>query len=150
MNTNLHNLKPGYYWYTMANDPLAVIHIHDDGGATLMGTDYRLTPEGVAGPPGRALLLDRAAPGLIRPAAHVAGGIFPMTDLLLKNVRSPDGRRVDVAIRQGRIAALGERLGARMARVAGGRGRRRLAAAWPGRRPCPPGQDHLGIVLVRQ
>ena len=33
---------------TMANDPLAVIHIHDDGGATLMGTDYRLTPEGVA------------------------------------------------------------------------------------------------------
>ena len=39
MNTNLHNLKPGYYWYTMANDPLAVIHIHDDGGATLMGTD---------------------------------------------------------------------------------------------------------------
>lgn len=48
MNTNLHNLKPGYYWYTMANDPLAVIHIHDDGGATLMGTDYRLTPEGVA------------------------------------------------------------------------------------------------------
>ena len=49
MNTNPHNLKPGYYWYTMANDPLAVIHIHDDGGATLMGTDYRrLTPEGVA------------------------------------------------------------------------------------------------------
>lgn len=34
-----------------------------------------------------------------------------MTDLLLKNVRSPDGRRVDVAIRQGRIAALGENVG---------------------------------------
>ncbi|AMH06181.2 hypothetical protein F1536_19085 [Achromobacter xylosoxidans] len=32
----------------MANDPLAVIHIHDDGGATLMGTDYRLSAEGVA------------------------------------------------------------------------------------------------------
>ncbi len=48
MNTDLHNLKPGYYWYTMANDPLAVIHIHDDGGATLMGTDYRLSAEGVA------------------------------------------------------------------------------------------------------
>jgi cytosine/adenosine deaminase-related metal-dependent hydrolase len=34
-----------------------------------------------------------------------------MADLLLKNVRSPDGRRVDVAIRQGRIAALGENVG---------------------------------------
>ena len=34
-----------------------------------------------------------------------------MTDLLLKNVRSPDGRRVDVAIRRGRIAALGENVG---------------------------------------
>lgn len=34
-----------------------------------------------------------------------------MTDLLLKNVRAPDGRRVDVAIRQGRIAALGENVG---------------------------------------
>ena len=41
MNTDLHDLKPGYYWYTMASDPLAVIHIHEDGGATLMGTDYR-------------------------------------------------------------------------------------------------------------
>ena len=48
MNTDLHDLKPGYYWYTMASDPLAVIHIHEDGGATLMGTDYRLGAEGVA------------------------------------------------------------------------------------------------------
>lgn len=48
MTTDLHNLKPGYYWYTMANDPLAVIHIHDDGGATLMGSDYRIGAEGVA------------------------------------------------------------------------------------------------------
>ncbi|MEN5161906.1 hypothetical protein [Achromobacter spanius] len=48
MTTDLHNLKPGYYWYTMANDPLAVIHIHEDGGATLMGTDYRIGAEGVA------------------------------------------------------------------------------------------------------
>lgn len=43
-----HDLKPGYYWYTMENDPLAIIHIHEDGGATLMGTDYRVEPEGVA------------------------------------------------------------------------------------------------------
>ncbi|MDQ8031258.1 hypothetical protein [Bordetella genomosp. 1] len=43
-----HDLKPGYYWYTMEKDPLAIIHIHDDGGATLMGTDFRMEPEGVA------------------------------------------------------------------------------------------------------
>ncbi|KAG1246804.1 hypothetical protein G6F68_014476 [Rhizopus microsporus] len=48
MTTDLHDLKPGYYWYTMANDPLAVIHIHEDGGASLMGTDYRSGAEGVA------------------------------------------------------------------------------------------------------
>lgn len=48
MTTDLHNLKPGYYWYTMANDPLAVIHIHEDGGASLMGSDYRIGAEGVA------------------------------------------------------------------------------------------------------
>ena len=48
MKTELHTLKPGYYWYTMANDPLTVIHIHDDGGATLMGTDFSMGPEGVA------------------------------------------------------------------------------------------------------
>jgi len=48
MTTDLHDLKPGYYWYTMANDPLAVIHIHEDGGASLMGTDYRIGAEGVA------------------------------------------------------------------------------------------------------
>ena len=42
MTTDLHDLKPGYYWYTMANDPLAVIHIHEDGGASLMGTDLSL------------------------------------------------------------------------------------------------------------
>ena len=40
MNTDLHDLKPGYYWYTMASDPLAVIHIHEDGGATLMAVSY--------------------------------------------------------------------------------------------------------------
>ncbi|AUA54583.1 hypothetical protein YH64_024215 [Achromobacter sp. LC458] len=32
----------------MANDPLAVIHIHEDGGASLMGSDYRIGAEGVA------------------------------------------------------------------------------------------------------
>jgi len=48
MQAKIHDLKPGYYWYTMANDPLAVIHIHDDGGATLMGTDYRMEAQGVA------------------------------------------------------------------------------------------------------
>ncbi|KAG1357617.1 hypothetical protein G6F61_014559 [Rhizopus arrhizus] len=51
MTTDLHDLKPGYYWYTMANDPLAVIHIHEDGGASLMGTDYRIGAEGVADMP---------------------------------------------------------------------------------------------------
>ncbi|KCV59295.1 MULTISPECIES: hypothetical protein [Bordetella] len=48
MTNTTHDLKPGYYWYTMENDPLAIIHIHEDGGATLMGTDYRVEPEGVA------------------------------------------------------------------------------------------------------
>lgn len=48
MTTTAHNLKPGYYWYTMDKDPLAIIHIHEDGGATLMGTDFRMAPEGVA------------------------------------------------------------------------------------------------------
>lgn len=48
MDTKTHDLKPGYYWYTMQDDPLAVIHIHADGGASLMGTDFRLQPEGVA------------------------------------------------------------------------------------------------------
>ena len=48
MQNEIHDLKPGYYWYTMANDPLAVIHIHDDGGASLMGTDFRLDAQGVA------------------------------------------------------------------------------------------------------
>ncbi|QIM73403.1 hypothetical protein EYB34_00870 [Bordetella trematum] len=32
----------------MDKDPLAIIHIHEDGGATLMGTDFRMAPEGVA------------------------------------------------------------------------------------------------------
>ena len=48
MKIDLHDLKPGYYWYTMDNDPLTVIHIHDDGGATLMGTDFRMGPQAVA------------------------------------------------------------------------------------------------------
>lgn len=48
MDTKLHNLKPGYYWYTMQADPLAVIHIHEDGDATLMGTDFRVKAQGVA------------------------------------------------------------------------------------------------------
>lgn len=48
MDTKLHNLNPGYYWYTVKNDPLAVIHIHDDGSATLMGTDFRVEALGVA------------------------------------------------------------------------------------------------------
>jgi hypothetical protein len=48
MDTKPHDLKPGYYWYTMQGDPPAVIHIYDNGGASLMGTDFRLEPEGVA------------------------------------------------------------------------------------------------------
>jgi len=48
MEKSLHDLKPGYYWYTMKNDPLTIIHIHDDGGATLMGTDLRMQALDVA------------------------------------------------------------------------------------------------------
>ncbi|SAI73985.1 Uncharacterised protein [Bordetella ansorpii] len=48
MTTDSHDLKPGYYWYTMENDPPAIIHIHDDGGATLMGTDLRMDADAVA------------------------------------------------------------------------------------------------------
>lgn len=49
MTNATHDLKAGYYWYTMANDPPAIIHIHADGGATLMGTDLRMDADDVAG-----------------------------------------------------------------------------------------------------
>lgn len=48
MDTKPHVLKAGYYWYTMEADPPAIIHIHENGGASLMGTDFKLEPEGVA------------------------------------------------------------------------------------------------------
>lgn len=48
MEPKLHDLKPGYYWYSIKDDPLAVIHIHQDGGATLMGTEYRMQAQDVA------------------------------------------------------------------------------------------------------
>lgn len=49
MESTAHGLKPGYYWYTIDGDPPSVIHIHDNGTATLMGTDYKLTAADVAG-----------------------------------------------------------------------------------------------------
>jgi len=43
-----HSLKPGYYWYFIDTDPPSIIHIHDTGAASLMGTDYEVPPEDVA------------------------------------------------------------------------------------------------------
>lgn len=45
--SDMQNPKPGYYWYTMANDPLSVIHIHENGSATLMGSDQVMSVEDV-------------------------------------------------------------------------------------------------------
>ncbi len=47
MKSGKHELKPGYYWYFIANDPPSVIHIHDSGNASLMGTDYEVPAEDV-------------------------------------------------------------------------------------------------------
>ncbi|GAA4339905.1 hypothetical protein GCM10023144_38760 [Pigmentiphaga soli] len=43
-----HDLAPGYYWYFIESDPPSVIHIHERGHASLMGTDYQVPPEDVA------------------------------------------------------------------------------------------------------
>ncbi len=48
MTHGTHDLKPGYYWYFIANDPPSVIHIHEDGHASLMGTDYEVPADDVA------------------------------------------------------------------------------------------------------
>ncbi|MEI2416696.1 hypothetical protein V8Z80_10960 [Orrella sp. JC864] len=43
-----HELAPGYYWYTVDGDPPSVIHIHANGTATLMGTDFKMSAADVA------------------------------------------------------------------------------------------------------
>ncbi|MDX3907759.1 MAG: hypothetical protein QHC78_18890 [Pigmentiphaga sp.] len=48
MKDRLHDLKPGYYWYFIDTDPPSVIHIHESGDASLMGTDYEVPAEDVA------------------------------------------------------------------------------------------------------
>ncbi len=48
MDARPHDLKTGYYWYTIDGDPPSVIHIHDNGSATLMGTDFKVEPINVA------------------------------------------------------------------------------------------------------
>ncbi|MCK9512453.1 MAG: hypothetical protein M0R28_14665 [Pigmentiphaga sp.] len=53
MTARLHNLAPGYYWYSMDNDPYCVLHIREHGEARLMGTDAEVSEHDVAA------LLDR-------------------------------------------------------------------------------------------
>ena len=48
MELKPHDLDPGYYWYTIDGDPPSVIHIHENGTATLMGTDYKVSAVDVA------------------------------------------------------------------------------------------------------
>ena len=48
MKSLAHDLKPGYYWYYIDNDPPSVIHIHELGHASLMGSDYDVPAEDVA------------------------------------------------------------------------------------------------------
>ncbi len=49
----LHDLAPGYYWYSVDNDPYCVMHVLDQGNARLMGTDAEVSARDLAG------LLDR-------------------------------------------------------------------------------------------
>lgn len=48
MSRALHDLAPGYYWYSVEGDPYCVMHIHDNGRARLMGTDVEVSVEDIA------------------------------------------------------------------------------------------------------
>lgn len=48
MKTDMHDLAPGYYWYSQDNDPYCVLHLHENGSASLMGTDAQVSPHDIA------------------------------------------------------------------------------------------------------
>lgn len=48
MSTSHHTLRSGHYWYYIDNDPPSIIHIHESGTASLLGTDYEVPAEDVA------------------------------------------------------------------------------------------------------
>ena len=48
MTTETHDLAPGYYWYSQDNDPYCVLHVHENGSASLMGTDAQVSAHDVA------------------------------------------------------------------------------------------------------
>ncbi len=48
MKTDMHDLAPGYYWYSQDGDPYCVLHVHDNGNASLMGTEAHVTAHDVA------------------------------------------------------------------------------------------------------
>ncbi len=49
----LHDLAPGYYWYSVDNDPYCVMHVLEHGNARLMGTGSEVSEHDLAA------LLDR-------------------------------------------------------------------------------------------
>jgi hypothetical protein len=44
-----HDIKAGYYWYTIDGDPPTIMHVHDNGTGTLMGTDFKVAAIDIAG-----------------------------------------------------------------------------------------------------
>lgn len=48
MATPEHDLSPGYYWYSVDGDPYCVLHVHEHGDASLMGTDTNVSEEDIA------------------------------------------------------------------------------------------------------
>ena len=43
-----HDLSPGYYWYSQDDDPYCVLHVHDNGSASLMGISTQVSAHDVA------------------------------------------------------------------------------------------------------
>lgn len=62
METDKHTLAPGYYWYSLENDPFCIMHVHENGNATLMGTADEVDAHDVAVLIGRGCKLARIEP----------------------------------------------------------------------------------------
>ncbi|GAA5234926.1 hypothetical protein FOZ76_22045 [Verticiella sediminum] len=43
-----HHLAPGYYWYSLDGDPYCILHVHEHGTASLMGTSDEMSAEDLA------------------------------------------------------------------------------------------------------
>lgn len=57
-----HSLAPGYYWYSLDNDPFCVMHVREHGSASLMGSSEEMSPEDVAAFVARGCRLVRIEP----------------------------------------------------------------------------------------